>query len=324
MSGAQGSPLFATICNTVGEASAYSLWFTLGGAQYVADLTDHLKDAAGLTGIAFYNGRIYVAVQSHASRILVLDMELNVVDTITHEGFSDLHSLHVVGDTLLVVSARSGCLFRRNLETGETTVYVRFDPRSWVCDVLCTPDDVWLCCHYLSYFDPEARDGGVFSLRDRRAVVDGLSGPHSLIPYRDGYAVLDSANARLVFFKPGGDRRAVQLQGFLRGAQISGEDSLLVAGGPDRTMSRKNPEGDGSRDLREVLQERLRIFEVKQGALTRVIMPECPGFEIYDLFAVPAAAGFRPAADRIIPAEQGLFARYYYTSLITAHVRAGA
>jgi hypothetical protein len=323
MSGSGGSPLFATICNTVGEASAYALWFTHGGKQFVADLSGHLDGAAGLTGIAYHDGRLYLAVQSHASRIIVLDMTLDVIETITHEGFNDLHSLHVVGETLLIVSARTGTLFRRDLKTGETSAHIRFDPRAWVCDVLCVPDDIWLCCHDLSHFDPCAKGGGIFSVKLRRAVLDGLSGPHSLIPYRDRFVILDSANARLIFFQPGGETSTVQLQGFLRGALVSGEDSLLVAGGPDRTISRKNPEGDGARGLRQVLDERLRIFEVKQSAPARVILPECPGFEIYDLFAIPAAAGFRPAANRIIPAEQGLFARYFYTSLITARVRAG-
>ena len=322
MSGTASSVLCATICNTVGEASVYPLWFSLGGQQYVTDLSGHMADAAGLTGIAYHNGRIYLAVQSHVPRILVLDMALNVVETITHEGFNDLHSLHVVGDTLLIVSARSGCVFRRNLPTGETVPHGRFDPRAWVCDVLCTPDDLWLCCHNLSYFVPEAQGGGVFSVRERKVIVEGLSGPHSLIHYRDGYAVLDSASAQLLFFKPGGDSRTVQLQGFLRGALVSGEDTLLVAGGPDRTISRKNPEGDGARGLRQVLQERLRIFEVKQGALARMMLPECPGFEIFDLFAIPASSGLQPDPQRIIPADPGLFARFWYTSLVTAHARA--
>jgi len=302
--------LCATICNTVGEACGYPLWFSLGGQQYVADLSTHMADAAGLTGIAHHNGRIYLAVQSPASRILVLDMTLNVVETITHEGFNNLHSLHVMGDTLLIVSARNGCVFRHSLTTGETVPHVRFDPRAWVCDVLCTRDDLWLCCHNLSYFVPKAQGGGVFSARERKVVVEGLAGPHSLIHYRDGYAVLDSANARLRFFKPGGDSRIVQLQGFLRGALMSGEDTLLVAGGPDRTISRKNPERDGERGLRQVLQERLRIFEVKQGALTRMTLPECPGFELFELFAIPAASGLRPDPQRIIPADPGLFARF--------------
>ena len=252
---------------------------------------------------------------------LVLDMGLNVVDTITYEAFNDLHSLHAVGDTLLIVSARSGAVLRRNLGTGETVPLARFDPRAWVCDALCVPDDVWLCCHNLSYLDAKATGGGLFSIRQSRAIVDGLSGPHSVIPYRDGYIVLDSANAQVIFFNLSGMRKTVRLEGFLRGAVVLGADTLLLAGGPDRTMSRKNPEGDGGRGLRQVLRERLRLFELKQNALARVILPEFPGFEIYDLLALPGSVGLAPNPDRIIPAEHGLFARYYYTSLITAHVR---
>lgn len=192
-----GNPvLFATICNTVGEASPYALWFMRDGRQYFVDLSGHLDRAAGLTGIAYRDGRLYLTVRSHEPRILVLAMTLRVIDTITHESFNDLHAPHVIGDT------------------------------------------------------------------------------------------------------------------------------LLVAGGPDRTMSRKNPEGDGARALRQVLDERPRLFEVTQGASVRLILPECPGYEIYELFALPAAAGLRPAEDRVIPADPGLFARYYYTSLITAHARA--
>jgi hypothetical protein len=134
--------------------------------------------------------------------------------------------------------------------------------------------------------------------------------------------VLDSANAQVVFFVPGGARQTVRLQGFLRSTVVSGNDTFLVTGGPDRTMSRENPEGDGARGPRQVLHERLRVFELKPNEPVRMFLPECPGFEIYELFSLPAGVVLRPAADAIIPAEPGLFARYFYTSLITAHVRA--
>src|ERR1019366_315177 len=148
-------------------------------------------------------------------------MALNVVDTITHEGFNDLHSLHVVGDFLMIVSARSGYLFRRDLRTGEMTVQVQFDPRAWVCDALCTANDIWLLKHNVPYLDPAAQGGGIFSVRERRAIMDGLSGPHNIIPYRDGYVMLDSANAQVMFFVPGGARRTV----IPRGAIVSGKDT---------------------------------------------------------------------------------------------------
>jgi hypothetical protein len=322
MSITQSSILLATICNTVGEASPHALWFADSGRQFVADLSDEISDASGFTGIAYHKDRLYLAVQSAAARILVLDQHLNVIETITHELFNDLHSLHVIGDMLLIVSARAGALVRRNLNTGETVAHIRFDPRAWVCDALCLPDDIWLCCHHLTFLDPVAKEGGLFSVREHRAILDGFSHPHSIIPYRDEFAILDSARAQLVFFRLGGSRRSVQLQGFLRGVVRTGDDSLLVAGGPHRTVSRKNPEGGDHRaDLRQVLDERLRLFEVTNGTAARVILPEVPGFEMYDLCLLPAGL-LQPAPERALQVETGLFARFWYTSLIAAQIKA--
>jgi hypothetical protein len=78
-------------------------------------------------------------VQSGAARILALDRHLNVLETIAHELFNDLHSLHVIGDMLLIVWPRAGALVRRDLNTSETVAHIRFDPRAWVCDALCLP-----------------------------------------------------------------------------------------------------------------------------------------------------------------------------------------
>ena len=323
MSSTQPAFLLATICNAVGEATPHALWLSDGNRQFVADLSDCIGECSGLTGIAHHRDRLFLAVQAQEARILVLDMHLNQVETIRHELFNDLHALHVVGDTLLIVSARAGALVRRDLNTGETVAHVRFDPRAWVCDALCLPDDIWLCCHNLAFLDPAAKGGGLFSLRQRKAILDGLSGPHTVFPYRDEFAILDSARGQLVFFAPDGPRRAVQLQGFLRGATRTGPDSLLVAGGPDRTISRKNPEGVGHRGLRDVLPERLRLFEVANGIATKVLLPEMPGFEVFDLYPLPAGL-LTPAPERLIPAEPGLFARFWYTSLVTAHARAAA
>ena len=317
-----GTALFATICNAVGETSPYTLWFTDGRRQFVADLSEHMAEAAGLTGVAFHDGRLYLAVQSHQARILVLDMSLGLLDTIRDDLFNDLHALRIAGGQLLVVSARGGAVVRRDLTTGESAALVRFDPRAWVCDVFPTADDLLLCAHNLPFLDQAATGGGVFSVRQRKAIVSDLSGPHTIIANGADLVVLDSAHAQVVFFGMEGERRRVALKGFLRGAVVTGPDTMLVAGGPDRTISRKNPEGDGLRGLRQVLDERLRLFDMKGDVVTSVFIPEAPAFEIYDLLRLPADAGFRPDPARIIPAEPGLFARFFYTSLITAHARA--
>lgn len=317
-----GTTLLATICNAVGETSPFTLRFTDGRRQFVADLSAHMAEAAGLTGIAFHDGWLYAAVQSRDARVLVLDLALQCVDTIRHELFNDLHALRIAAGQLLVVSARGGAVVRRDLTTGETAPLIRFDPRAWVCDILPIADDLLICAHNLSFLDPAATGGGVFSARQRKALVTGLSGPHTIIPFRDDFVVLDSAHAEVVFFGLEGERRRVRLKGFLRGAVVTGPDTLLVAGGPDRTISLKNPEGDGARTLRQVLDERLRLFDLKGDAVNGVFIPEAPGFEIYDLLRLPAGTGFQPHADQLIPAEPGLFARFFYTSLVTAHARA--
>jgi hypothetical protein len=317
----KGVVLVATICNTIPDVSPYALWFSDGIRQGVLDLSDHIRGSSGLTGIAYHHGRIYVAVQGTFSRILVLDLALNVVEVFVDENFNDLHSLHIEGDALLVVSPRNGKLLKRDLATGSTVVMSNFDPEAWVSVALYEPDDIWLCGHHLRYLDPAARDGGVFSTALGRLVLDGLVRPHSLMRYRDGFVVLDSGNARVVYFNRHGITQTCQLNGFLRGAIAVDDGTLLVAGGPHRTISRKNPAGVASRSLRDVAHERLQIFEVKKGEHTRTYLPELPGFEIYDLLVLPEAVRLVPDEERVVRVEQGAFARLYYVTLLDALLR---
>lgn len=313
--------LLATICNTISDASPYALWFTDGSRQCVLDLSEHIRDAGGLTGIAYRDARIYVAVQAATARILVLDMAMGVTGTIAHPDFDDLHSLHIAGDALFIVSTRNGTLLRHDFPSGRTEVIARFDPRAWVSGVLCTPDDVWLCCHHLAHLDPAAEGGGVFSLGQGRTVLDRLLRPHSLIRCGDRHAVLDSGNAQVVYFDRAGTRQTCRLEGFLRGAVVTGDGAMLVAGGPHRTISRKNPAGIAARGLRDVAHERLRIFELEHGRLVRSHLPELPGFEIYDLLELPRDVALTPAEDRLIEVTQGTFARLYYVALTDALLR---
>ena len=137
----------------------------------------------------------------------------------------------------------------------------------------------------------------------------------------DEFVVLDSGNARVVYFNRNGVSRSCQLDGFLRGAATLGEGKLLVAGGPHRTMSRKNPAGVASRSLRDVAHERPKIFEVIQGELTDSYSPELPGFEVYDLLVVPPDVSLQPTEDQVLTVEPGSFARYYYVTLVDALFR---
>ena len=131
-------------------------------------------------------------------------------------------------------------------------------------------------------------------------MLDGLLRPHSLIGYRDGFVVLDSGNARVVYFDLDGVNQSCQLEGFPRGVAVAGEATLLVAGGPHRTISRKNPAGVAGKSLRDVAGERLKIFAVEHGTHADTFVPELPGFEIYDLLALPGNIALNPAEDRVV------------------------
>jgi hypothetical protein len=313
--------LVATICNTIYDASAYALWFSDGARQCVLDLSVHISNGSGLTGIAYHRNRIYVAVQGIPARILVLDTALNVIDTIMDDHFNDLHSLQIVGENLVIVSPRNGKLLKHDLLTGRTTQIANFDSEAWVSVVHFRPDDIWLCGHHLRYLDPTAEGGGIFSLTKGRKVLDGLIRPHSLMGYHDEFLVLDSGNGRVVYFDQDGIiNHTCQLHGFLRGATIAG-DSLFVAGGPHRTISRKNPAGAASRSLRDVAHERLKVFELDQGELSQTHLPELPGFEVYDLLLLPSGVKLEPDPDRIVEVEHGTFGRFYYVTLVDALYR---
>jgi hypothetical protein len=317
----EGMIVIATICNTVADASPYALWFSDGGRQCVVDLSDYMHYAVGFTGIAYHDQRIYVAVQGFPSRILILDMALNVVDVISDDNFDDLHSLQFMDNALFMASPRSGKLLKTDLGTRRTSVVANFDPDAWVSVAHCGPDDILLCGHHMQFFDPQAYGGGVFSIARGRAIVDGLEMPHSLVRYRDGFVVLDSGNAQVVYFDRDGVKQTCRLDGFLRGAAVAGPDTLLVGGGPHRTISRKNPAGEASRSLRDVMHERVSLFALDQMRHTRTYSPELPGFEIYDLLVLPADAVLTPNEERVLEVGQGTFARFYYVTLVDAMYR---
>ena len=75
--------------------------------------------------------------------------------------------------------------------------------------------------------------------------------------YQDGYLVLDSMRSCVVLFDHAGIRRIVPLEGWLRGAAVTADDRLLVAGGPHRLVSRKAPRDVADEGLRDAVRGRL-------------------------------------------------------------------
>jgi hypothetical protein len=310
--------LVATICNTIGDACSHALWVSDGTREYVADLSMHTRGAAGLTGVAYRDERLYVAVQAAETRILTLDLALNVVATVEDDRFRDLHSLRISGAGLYVASPGNGLVLRRDLTTGVTEIVADYGRSAWVADAYVTSDDIWICCHNLSFIAPGALGGGIYSVGRGQVLLDGLGKPHTVLEYRDGFVVLDSLNAEVVFFDLAGTRRVTRLEGFLRGAAVTESGKLLVAGGPHRLVSRKTPGDVIEQGLREAAANRLKIFELTGETPTGVHVPEMPGFEIYDLLILPADVRLTPPEERVVQVEHGMFARFYYSVLMKA------
>ena len=308
--------LVATICNTIPAAGSYALWVSDGTRQYVADLSDHTAGAAGLTGIARHGGHLYVAVQGGQPRILVLDQTLTVVRAIADPRFADLHSLHIADGGLFIASAANGLVFRYDIVSGGTEVLADFGRPPWVAGVFVTNGDIWVCAHNMAFIDPSAAEGGVYNVTKACTILDGLGKPHTLMAWRDQYLVLDSARSEAVFFDPAGVRSRVALGGWLRGAAAASDETLLIAGGPHRLVSRKRPAGVVDQGVRDVANDRLRIFALTDRQLTRTYIPEMPGFEVYDLLMLPDTVRLTPRAERIVAVERGMFARLYYAALI--------
>jgi hypothetical protein len=319
--------LLATICNPTPNAKALTLWLGGGDDEHWLDLSDAVNQPgdAGLTGIARHGEHIFVAVQSGATpRILVLDRTLALVETITSPEFADLHSLHVVGDTLVAVSTGQRCVLRIGLSDRNVAKPFQCTPRIHLNSVHLDEHELLLCCHYLRHLDPTARDGGIFSVYDGRVVLDGLEQLHSVIRVGDAYIVLDSERSEVLRFDRSGIRQRQTLEGFLRGCAVFG-DTVLVAGSVRRVASRATGRTQQPLPPRTVMAERVVIHELDAATLQVRArhLPILPGFEIYGMLAVADADGIQPSVDRLVRAEHHAAAALFYAAAKRSDGEAG-
>jgi hypothetical protein len=155
-----------------------------------------------------------------------------------------------------------------------------------------------------------------------RVLVQELGLPHSLMPHRDGFLVLDSVGARVIRFDRSGVLKECQLAGFLRGAATAG-DTLFVASSTLRYVSRSNPVVTPARNLWQVMAERVRIYLLDADTLQlrAEFDPVLPGFEIYELLAVEAGA-IDPPAQRLLQPDRSAIAQLFYDAAKRAYAAA--
>ena len=311
-----GLTLLATICNTTPNAVPYTLWFARGSDQYLVDLSDALGQPGdgGLTGLTHVGARIYVAVQSSISpRILILDRKLALIGVIASPDFRDIHSIHGVGDALIVCSTGTQSVIRVDVADHSTTKLCEFDATIHINSACFDASQLLVCCHYPGRVVPGAVGGGVIDATNRRVVLGGLTQPHSLEPNGGGFLILDSDGGRVIRFDHTGIRQQQILSGFLRGLAMTC-GSLFVASSAGRVISRKNPVAPPGRQFWQVVAEPVCIHQLDEAtlAIKATHFPLVPGFEVYELLALSDAEAITPQRDRLLVPEPNAIARVYY------------
>lgn len=322
-----GVCLLASVCNTTPNAVPFALWVARADQQYVVDLSDVLGKPGdfGLTGLAWKDGTLYAAVQGDGDpRLLRLNGALTPTGALSAPAFSDLHSLLMTDQGLLVCATGTNTLLRLDFTSRAVSVLCRGTERIHLNSACFDEDALLLCVHRLKSEDRGLASGGVLDSTARRMIVPGLGLPHSLMPHRDGFLVLDSVGARVIRFDRGGVRAERALSGFLRGATTIG-DTLFVASSTLRYVSRRQPGVSPARGLWQLMTERVRIFALDAETLAPLwsFEPVVPGFEIYELLAVGAGA-IAPAEERLLQPDRGAIAHLFYeaTKLAGAAQRA--
>jgi hypothetical protein len=313
--------VLATVCNTVPSAAPFALWLGRGSDQAVVDLGDALEPGdTGLTGLVWHTGQLYVAVQNnHKARVLVLDRRLCPAGTITDQRFVDLHSLTAVPDGLLIVATGDGSVLHYRFSDHAIETLCTVGKEVHLNSVCRHGDDLLVCCQSLapivSLPDGAApRAGGVFSVTERRVLVDGLAFPHSVMISNDGFIVLDSGRSRVLRFDRSGILQEQVLEGFLRGICLL-DDRLFVSSGPQRLVSRSTGQIRHERTFREALAERVVLYELDAVTLkprsTRRI--SVAGFELYEVLALSGDA-LELVPERTLPADPFAFARLFFNA----------
>jgi hypothetical protein len=320
--------VLATVCNTLPNAASFALWLGRGSDQAVVDLGAALEPGdTGLTGLAWHEGQLYVAVQNnHKARIVVLDRHLCPVRTITDPRFVDLHSLTAVPDGLLITATGNGLVLHYRFSDHAIETLCTLGKAVHLNSACRHGDDLLVCCQSVAQIAPQAvadapRGGGVFSMTERRVLVDGLAFPHSVMLANNGFVVLDSGRSRVLRFDRNGILQEQVLEGFLRGVCQLG-DRLLVSSGPQRLVSRSTGRIRYERTFREALAERVMLYELDAATLkpraTRRI--SAAGFELYEVLALPGDA-LELAPERTLPADPTAFARLFFNAFIASRAQ---
>jgi hypothetical protein len=298
-----------TFCN-VGRG-AFALLDAEGILETRAvDMAGLGRNAGGIVGAAFHEGRCYLAVQSHPPAIAVFDDDWTQVDLFEPGGIKDIHGLAVHDGSLLIASTGTNQIVACDLATGALRPFWS-DPAALsdtvhVNDIAAEGGRV-----VASRFGPRRSDGqrsgDVFDVLTGETLVAAIREPHSVVLVEGTVHVLESPTGDLVRCHPGfSPRRLYGIVGYARGLAV-GRTTVAIGKSGYRRQSRQ---GIGDSRLApfaptqaaEDAQALSGVFMIDRvRGESHFIDTNDIGPEVYAVVGLPE--GILPASDRAGAAE---------------------
>ena len=200
-----------------------------------------IAEHSGVTGIAISGDRIFLALNSIPSAIMVLDRDLKVVDIRVVPELFDLHGVACDGNRVIVVSTGTNqvCALPMDLKGNLDVI--------WHGDVLNDTihiNSVQIAggTTFLSLFGPrrpgQMRHGEVIDLTTGLPLLSGLREPHSPVWWNDSLYILESATGDLLQARKGfAPRRLAGMIGYARGLAVD-EEGLVFGKSGYRDLSK--------------------------------------------------------------------------------------
>jgi hypothetical protein len=253
--------------------------------------------AIGVTGITFHQSRCVVAIQSHTSKLVVLDQGLNVETIYQLDDVGDIHGIASYGDEIILASTGTNQIMAFDLRTRAVrVVWAGADSLTNTLHLndLAVLNERIFCSQFGLRVAHAMRSGAIFEAHTGEPVVTHLREPHSIVATEEAIFILESASGDLIRIR---DRlapvRVLGIAGYARGLAISGTHYAIGKSG-----YRSNPRHRLGASRLAALTHSATIADAMQVSGVFVVDRSTHAFkfidttaigpEIYQIMALPA------------------------------------
>lgn len=191
--------------------------------------------ANGVTGVCFVEDKIYVALQSRQSSVILqLNRDFELLSEIKLDGVSDVHGLVSVDRELLIVSTGTNEVVAFEPADSKRMRLVWADAgsssdRDHLNDLHIAPNGQFLMSCFGRRTPEMMRSGSLVDVKSGRVLLTGLREPHSPFCWKEQVYILESATGDLIRIGSGSiPERVLGIVGYARGLFI--DDEFVVIG----------------------------------------------------------------------------------------------